>query len=68
MLRVAGHYYRNKQESVSKLVLWTRRKPGSPALTYIDNLKRDTRLLRDDIETGMQDRCLWGAIADRGQH
>jgi hypothetical protein len=71
-LRFAGHCYRSKQESVSKLVLWTpkhgRRKPGRPALTYIDTLNRDTGLPPDDIKTAMQDRSVWRAIVDRGQH
>jgi hypothetical protein len=71
-LRFAGHCYRSKHESVSKLVLWTpkhgRRKPGRPALTYIDILKRDTGLPPDDIKTAMQDRSVWRAIVDRGQH
>ena len=65
--RFAGHCIRG-EELVSKMVLWSqkhgKRKPGRPALIYIDTLKKDTGLDLGSIKTAMQDRGVWKAIVD----
>ena len=44
--RFAGHCFRSKSEPVSNLVNWKpkhgKRKPGRPALTFVDMLQQDT--------------------------
>ena len=69
--KFAGHCARG-EECVSKLVNWTpkhgMKKPGRPALNYIDVLKQDTGLHASDVITAMQDRIVWRAIVDRGLH
>ena len=69
--RFAGHCSRS-DECVAKLILWEpkhgKRKPGRPALTYINVLKQDTGLDVNDVKTAMQDRKVWRAIVDRGHH
>ena len=42
------------------------KKPGRPALTYIDILKKDTGWDSDSIKTAMQDHGVWKAIVDWG--
>ena len=63
--RFAGHCIRG-ETLVSKMVLWSpnhvNRKPGRPALTYIDILKKDSGLDLGSIKTEMQDRGVWKAI------
>ena len=69
--RFAGHCFRS-EEPVSKMILWAPKhgykKPGRPALTYIDILKKDTGWDFESVKTAMQDRDVWRAIVDRGQH
>ena len=69
--RFSGHCSRS-QECVSSLVHWIpkhgRRKPGRPALTYIDVLKQDTGLDVGDLKTAMQDRKVWRAIIVDREH
>ena len=43
-----------------------KRKPGRPALTFIDLLTQDTGLEMSDMKTAMNDRRVWRAIVDRG--
>ena len=67
--RFAGHCFRC-EEPVSNMILWApkhgNKKPGRPALTYIDILKKDSGWDSDSIKTAMQDRGEWKAIVDRG--
>ena len=69
--RFAGHCFRS-EEPVSKMILWAPKhgykKPGRPALTYIDIIKKDTGWDFESVKTAMQDRDVWRAIVDRGQH
>ena len=69
--RFAGHCIRG-EELVSKMVLWSpkhgNRKPGRPALTYINILRKDTGLDPGSIKTVMQDLGVWKAIVDREHH
>ena len=62
-MRFAGHCWRAKQELASDLLLWTPRhgqtRVGRPAITYIDQLCRDTGYLAEDLATLMQDRNGW---------
>ena len=63
-LRFTGHCWRSKDEVASDLVLWQpqhgNRSRGSPAKTYIDQLRDDTDLLTtDEIKTAMNDREEW---------
>ena len=45
-LRFIGHMWRRKEELVHKLLMWEpkqgKRKRGRPALTYVDQLRKDT--------------------------
>ena len=63
--KFAGYCARG-EECVSNLVNWTpkygKKKPGRPALNYIDILKQDTGLHASDVITAMQDRIVWHAI------
>ena len=67
--RFAGHCFRC-EEPVSNMIFWApkhgNKKPGRPALTYIDIFKKDTRWDSDSIKTVMQDRGVWKAIVDLG--
>ncbi|CAH1244595.1 Hypp7340 [Branchiostoma lanceolatum] len=67
-LKFAGHCLRSKEE-VADLVLWTprhgKRRPGRPAATYIDTLKKDTGLEVDSLLQAMRDRATWTAITTR---
>ena len=58
---LAGHCARHKEEEASKLVLWQtsqgRRSRGRKAVSYIDNLMKDTGLGNiNELRTAMQDR------------
>ena len=68
-LRFAGHCFRRTDEAATKLIHWIPmhggRRPGRPALTYIDLLKRDTGLQVEELKTAMQDRRIWRAITVR---
>ena len=70
-LRFAGHCFRSN-ECVSKLIHWIpkhgSRKPGRPAINFVDTLKRDTGLDTNEMKTAMLDRQIWSAIVDRGHH
>ena len=62
-MHFAGHCWRAKQELASDLLLWTPRhgkaRAGRPAITYIDQLSRDTGCFPEDLPTLMQDRNGW---------
>ena len=62
-MRFAGHCWRAKQELASDLLLWAPRhgktRVGRPAITYIDQLSRDTGCLPEDLATLMEDRNGW---------
>ena len=62
-LRFSGHCWRSKAEVIPKLLFWQptqgRRSRGRPAQTYIDQMERDTGLLRTEIPTIMEDRKEW---------
>ena len=62
-MRFAGHCWRAKQEITSDLLLWSpnygKRRVGRPAITYIDQLCRDTGCLPNDLPTLLQDRDGW---------
>ena len=65
-LKLAGHCYRHPEEAASGLVLWEpkhgKRKRGRPALTYIDQLCRETDLTPGEMTTCMLNRELWRFI------
>ena len=65
-MRFAGHCWRAKQEITSDLLLWSpnygKRRVGRPAITYIDQLCRDTGYLPNDLPTLLQDRDGWSDI------
>ena len=63
-LKLAGHCVRHPEEEASKLVLWEPdrgvRNVGRRAVTYIDNLKKDTGLeTTQELRTAMMDRSGW---------
>ena len=60
-LKLAGHCVRHPEEEAPKLVLWQPMSGctnmGRPAVTYIDNLKSDTKLESgEELKTAMLDR------------
>ena len=58
--RHAGHFWRNRDELISDVLLWTpthgRGKAGRPARTYIQQLCEDTRRSPEDLPEVMNDR------------
>ena len=52
-MRFAGHCWLAKQELANDLLLWSlnhgKRRVGRPAITYIDQLCRDTGCLPNDL-------------------
>ncbi len=66
----AGHCSKGKDESVSRLILWTpqdgRRNHGRPALTYTNILQMDLGLESADYKTAMGDKKAWRTIVNRG--
>ena len=61
--RHAGHCWRNRDELISDVLLWTptygRRKAGRPARTYIQQLCEDTGCNPEDLPEAMKDREKW---------
>ena len=61
--RHAGHCWRNRDELISDVLLWTptygREKAGRPARTYIQQLFEDTRCSPEDLPEAMNDREKW---------
>ena len=59
----SGHCWRSKEEVVHKLLLWEpnhgKRSRGRPAKTYVDQLKEDTQLEKEELKAAMQDRNVW---------
>ena len=62
-IRHAGHCWRNWNELISHILLWTpslgRAKAGQPARTYIQQLCADTGCNADDLPEAMDDREGW---------
>ena len=61
--RHAGHCWRNRDELISDVLLWTpthgRAKAGRPARTYILQLCEDTGCSPEDVPEAMNDREKW---------
>ena len=61
--RHAGHCWRNRDELISDVLLWTlshsRTKAGRPARTYIHQLCEDTGCSPEDLPDAMNDRKRW---------
>ena len=61
--RHAGHCWRNKDELISDVLLWTpaygRAKAGRPVQTYIQQLCEDTGCNFEDLPEAMNDREKW---------
>ena len=59
----AGHCWKNRDELVSDVLLWTpsheRAKAGRPARTYIQQLCADTGCCHEDLPKAMDDREEW---------
>ena len=62
-IRHAGHCWRNRDELISDVLLWTptygRAKAGRPAQTYIQQLCEDTGCGPEDLPETMNDRAKW---------
>ena len=61
--RHAGHCWRNRDELISDVLLWTpihgRAKAGRPARTYIQQLCEDTGCCPEDLPEATNDREEW---------
>ena len=66
--RHAGHCWRNRDELISDVLLWTptygRAREGRPARTYIQKLCEDTECSSENLPEAMNDR---GLVAREGQ-
>ena len=63
-MRLAGHCIRHPELTASSFVLWKPSKGkmsrGRPAVSYVDNLRRDTGLVEvTEIKMAMQDMMQW---------
>ena len=62
-LMFVGHIWRKRDEMANQLLLWEprygKRRPGRPALTYVDQLEKDTGLTKDELKLIMKDRKMW---------
>ena len=62
-LRFAGHCWRSKDELASDLLLWNPKhgkgSRGRHRKSYIDQLKEDTMLNIEELQTAMNDRNEW---------
>ena len=65
-LRFAGYCYRQSEEAVLRLTLWTpthgHHDQGRPAITYVETLMHDTGLTVTEVQTVMEDTDVWKAI------
>ena len=61
--RHAGHCWRNRDELIRDVLLWTpthgRAKAGRPARTYIQQLCEDTGCCPEDLPRAMNDSATW---------
>ena len=59
----SGHCWRSKSEIISQMLFWElsrgKRTRGRPAMTYIDQLEKDTCLPRQELPKIMEDRTEW---------
>ena len=62
-LRFSGHCWRSKSEIISQMLFWEpskgKRTRGRPAMTYIDQLEKDTCLPRQELPKIMENRTEW---------
>ena len=62
-MRFAGHCWRHKEELAADTLLWQPRHGttsiGRPVKTYVDQLREDSGLEKEDLSTAMLDRDLW---------
>ena len=69
-LSFSDHCWRSKSEVVSDLVLWEpkdgKRSIGGQAGSFVDVLEVDTRIPRDGLPAGRDDRVGWGKIGMGG--
>ena len=57
--RHAGHCWRSRDELISDVLLWTPKKAGRPARTYIQQLCEETGCSPEDLPEAMNDREKW---------
>ena len=67
--RYAGHCWRNRDELISDILLWTPSrggaKSGQPARTYIQQLRADTGYSLENLPGAMDDRDgLWESVRE----
>ena len=57
------HIWRKRDEMANQLLFWEprygKRRPGRPALTYVDQLEKDTGHTKDEVKLIMEDRKMW---------
>ena len=62
-LKFIGHCWRRKEEVINKVLMWEpkhgRQRRGRPPITYLDQLRSDTGLRREELTTIMEDREAW---------
>ena len=62
-MRFAGHFWRNKDELASDVLLWKPahgiRSRGPPCKTFIDQQAEDAGCFKEDLPTAMAERDQW---------
>ena len=59
--RYVGHYFRDKSQIISDLILWKLQlhRKGKRLLNYIDAIFRDTNIGHEELLTAVSDRTYW---------
>ena len=69
-LRLVGHLKRHQEEVGHHLVMWSphqgHRTRGKPAMTFVQQLERDTGLSINEMGAQMMDRDFWRIMIGRG--
>ena len=69
-LQLVGHCQRHPEELSHRLVFWTpshgKRCRGKPAMTYIQQIQKDTNLNTEELKVLAEDRKSWRILAGRG--
>ena len=67
-LKFIGHMWRRMDEIASQMLLWEpkqgTKKRGRPALTYVDQLRKDTELTTEELKNIMDDREEWRKLVN----
>ena len=67
-VKFIGHMWRRKDEIASQMLLWEAKqgtkKRGRPALTYVDQLRKNTELTTEELKNIMDDCEEWRKLVN----